>query len=259
MGMHDAFMEAVPQRPHRTSRGTYQIPVRYYDGSHCYLAYKVDAASAAEVVGRDKTIEPWPFFGRALGLLSVWEYRETSVGSYQEIGVGVVCRRKGSHPSALRYARDMGAQEDQAIWVCTLPVTTELAHEGGIEVWGYPKYLTSIETRFDDPARVHVRLADELELSVGAIRGLKLRAQPLVTFTEKDGRLIRTRIDVDHEVRMGRGRTAKIEVLGDGPTSEVVRRLGLDVASPLAVYRTDHFRARLPLGVDLGPIAGPQR
>ena len=59
-------------------------------------------------------------------------------------------RHRGSSPSLLRLVRDMGAQEEQGIWVVDLPVTTKEAQAAGIELWGYPKYVTDIETRFDE-------------------------------------------------------------------------------------------------------------
>ncbi len=248
----DAFFETVPQRPHPTRKGTCDLPIRYHDASQYGVFFRVDLERARDVIGRDRAIEPWPILGKAVAAIYVWEYRGSTVGSYGEVGLGVHARRKGTRPSLVKLATDMGADDDQGIWVADLPVTTEEAYAAGVDLWGYPKYVTPIETRFEDGG-ASVRLGGELALSIGKLRGPTMRAQPVVTYTAKDGRLLRTRIDVDHRVRWGTGGSAKLEILGEGPLAESARRLGLDRATRLAAFRTDGFRARLPAGVDLGP------
>jgi hypothetical protein len=145
----------------------------------------------------------------------------------------------------------MRAQEDQGIWVVNLPVTTEAAYRAGVDLWGYPKYVTRIETRFADSG-AEVRLGDELELSIGRMRGPSMRL-PVATYTARGGRLIRTVIEVGGPVRFGTPGSVGFRVLGDGPTARSVKALGLEKARPLAAFRTDRFRAILPAGTDLGP------
>jgi len=250
--MTDAFFEGVPRAPMATSRGECELPILYRDASQFGVFFPVDLARAREVVGHDKSVEPWPILGRAFAAIYVWEYRDSTVGAYSELGLGVQCRRRGTQPSLVTLGRDMGAQDDQGIWVVALPVTTEAAHSAGVELWGYPKYVTPIETTFV-PSEASVRLGDELTLRLEALSGPRLSGQPVVTYTEKDGRLLRTRIDVDHAVRWGTGLGAHLELRGDGPTSDAARRLGLDRARIVASFRTDGFRAKLPAGKDLGP------
>lgn len=247
------FFEDVTQTPHPTRSGTCSLPILYRDASQFGVFFLVDPDRAREVVGADKTIEPWTVMGRAIAAIYVWEYRDSSVGAYGEVGLGIQCRQVGSSPSLLRLARDMGAQDEQGIWVANLPVTTDVAREAGIDLWGFPKYVTPIETRFSEEG-ASGKLGSELVLSLDRLRGPILVGQPVVTYTGKEGRLIRTCIDVDHEVRWGSGMGARLELTGDGPTAETARRLGLDEARMVAAFRTDGFRAKLPAGKDLGPL-----
>jgi hypothetical protein len=112
--------------------------------------------------------------------------------------------------------------------------------------------VTPIRTRFD-AGGVEVALGDELTLTLGRLREPRLRAQPVVTYTEKAGRLLRTRIDVDHDVVWGGGGSARLTLRGAGPLADSARALGLDRARPVAAFRADGFRARLPEGIALGP------
>lgn len=247
----DAFLDACDRAAHDTSAGPCELPILYRDASQFGVFFAVDLERAREVVGRDRAIEPWPVLGRAFAAIYAWEYRDSTVGAYGEVGLGVQCRRVGASPSLVTLARDMGAQDDQGIWVASLPVTTEAARVAGVELWGYPKYVTPIETTFTT-SEASVRLADELTLRLPGPSGPTLAGQPVVTYTERAGRLLRTRIDVDHRVRWGLGGGAHLELRGDGPTTELARRLGLDRARIVAGFRTDGFRARLPAGRDLG-------
>lgn len=251
--MADDFLLAHPRTPHPTSAGPCELPILYRDASQLGVFFLVDLARAREVVGHDRTIEPWPVLGRAVAAIYAWEYRDSTVGAYGEVGLGVQCRRKGTRPSLLTLARDMGAQPDQGIWVASLPVTTQAAFAAGVELWGYPKYVTPIETTFT-PTEASVRLDTELTLRLPAQHGPRLRAQPVVTYTARADRLLRTRIEVDHTVRWGTGLGAHLELRGEGPTSALARRLGLERAPMVAAFRTDGFRARLPAGEDLGLV-----
>ncbi len=249
-GAGDAFF-AVEQTSHETSSGPCLLPILYRDAGHFGVFFRADLAKARALLA-NTSLEPWPVLGAAMVAIYVWEYRDSSIGPYGEVGLGIQCRRKGSSPSLVRLITDMGAQNDQGIWVVTLPVTSESALAAGVELWGYPKYVTPIETHFDATS-AKARLGDELELSLGKLGGPRLAGQPVVTYTARDGRVLRTRIDVSHRVRWGRG-GAKLTVLGDGPTAAKVRELGIDASDPVAAFRAEGFRARLPAGEDVGPL-----
>ena len=248
----DAFLEAVPQKPHATRGGPCALPILYRDASQFGVFFRLDLGRAAALIGKDRRVEPWPIFGKAVAAIYAWDYRDSTVGAYGEVGLGIQCRRAGTRPRLLKLATDMGAQDDQGIWVVDLPVTTEGARDAGVDVWNYPKYVTPIATKWQDDG-ASVTLGDELSLTIGPLGGPTMKAQPVVTYTERDGRLLRTRIDVDHRVRWGGGGSAKLTIRGDGPMARSARALGLESAPIVAAFRTDGFRARLPAGIDLGP------
>jgi Acetoacetate decarboxylase (ADC) len=247
----DTFFARVPQAPHPTSEGPVALPIYYRDASLFGVFFAADLAACRALVG-PSSIEPWPLLGRAVVALFAWEYRDSTVGAYNEVGLGIQARRRGSSPSLLRLARDMMADDDQGIWVVNLPVTTRAALTAGVDLWGYPKYVTTIKTSFGHEG-ARVRVGDELELSLGQLHGPSLPGLPVVTYTALQGRLLRTVIEVNHRSRWGTGAGARLDLLGAGPTASSLRALGLAGKRPLASFRTDTFRARLPAGVDIGP------
>jgi hypothetical protein len=248
------FFQGVEQTPEALSEGTCDLPILYREASQLGVFFRFDLARARELLA-GATVEPWPMLGSAVGAIYVWEYRDTTVGAYRELGLGIQCRRRGTSPSIVRLGLDMAADEDQGIWVQHLPVTTQAAYLAGVELWGYPKYVTEIETRFEDQG-ASVRLGGEFTLTLGRIRGVS-KALPIATFTARQGRLIRTSIRTEHPVTFGLAAGARLTLTGDGPTAESIRRLGIDRATPLAAFRTDRWHAILPAGRDLGPAGVP--
>jgi hypothetical protein len=241
----------VAKTPSSTSKGAVELPILYRDATQVGMLFRVDLARANALL-EDTVLEPWPIFGKALAAIYAWEYRDTDIGRYNEVGLGIQCRLRGSTPSLLRYGRDPTAQPEQAIWVVTLPVTTEAAYVAGAEVWGYPKYIAPIEANIEKK-RASFALDRELELSVGDPRGPSLTL-PIATFSQRNGELIRTVITVGHKVRLGRASTGSLELRGDGPTAEAARKLGVSNETAIACFRTDAFKAVLPKGEPAGPL-----
>jgi len=251
---NDSFFKPIKQKPRATSVGDCDLPILYNDASAGGVIYRVAPKRVAKLLGTPSPFEPMLVFGKALCLICAFEYRETTVGAYNEIGLAIQVKRKGTSPSLFRLARDIRQQEEQALWIVNLPVTTKEAKAAGFEVWGYPKYVTRIYTDFAAD-HTHATLENEFTLKMGNPGGLSIKGQPFVNFTLNEGHLIRTIIEVDHTVRLGTAGTVKLEILGDGPTANSMKTLGLAESSPTLIFRADRMRSILPEGKDLGFVA----
>jgi hypothetical protein len=86
---------------------------------------------------------------------------------------------------------------------------------------------------------------------MGPSRGPSTRGLPFVLFSVNEGRMLRTIVDVDNQVRWGGAGTAEVAITGDGPTSRTVKALGLDRAKPALAFRADAMRSILPAGVQV--------
>ena len=133
-------------------------------------------------------------------------------------------------------------------------VTSQAACDAGRELWGYPRYLTRMRTRIEDGV-THVRLGTELALELGPIRGVPQRL-PLATFTQRNGALLRTRVDVRSAAKLGAPSHAVLQLLGgDGRSAEVTQALGLQRLRPVLAFQSPSFQASLPAGDVQGPTA----
>ena len=244
----DAFFSAVGRSAVQTSAGPCDLPIFYKDTSFLTLIYRVDPAAAAPLV--DPAFEPWVVLGKGLVLLCLFDYRTTTIGPYGEIGLGALVKRRATSPSLLRAALDMRKEKDAGLFIFNLLVLTAKACAAGRELWGYPKYVTPIDASFT-AAGARIALGSELVVTMGPSRGLSTRGLPFVLFSVNEGRVPRTIVDVDNQVRWGGAATAEVAITGDGPTSRTVKALGLDRAKPALAFRTDAMRSILPAGVQV--------
>jgi hypothetical protein len=251
---NDSFFKLIKQKPRETSVGPCDLPILYNDASFVGVIYRVDPKKVAELLGASSPFEPLLVFGKALCSVSAFEYRESTVGAYNEIALVIQVKRKGTTPSLFRLVRDIRQQEEQAFWVVNLPVTTQEAMAAGFEIWGFPKYVTRIDTDFASD-HTHVTLENEFTLKMGNPGGLRIKGQPFANFTINEGHLIRTIVEVDHKVQFGAARKVKLEILGNGPSANSMKTLGLAELSPTLAFRTDGWRSILPEGKDLGAVA----
>lgn len=227
-----------------------ELPLCYYDGSLVGLVYRPEVARTRLLL-EHTPFAPIVFAGRAAALLLAFEYRSTTIGPYAEVGLAVQVKRRGTQPRVTGLINDLRSQPDQGLYMVHLPVTSRPAMHAGRRYWGYPKYLNRIYTNFC-PDHLSVDLYGELRLSMGASSGIETAGFPFVTCTTRRGRVIRTVIETNHNVRWGGAQGAYLSVIGNGPTARSVLALGLDQMRPMAAFRTDALRAILPAGEDQG-------
>jgi hypothetical protein len=228
------------------SAGQINLPLDYEDGSLLGMIYAVDVLRASELLPTG-LLKPVTLFGRALALVIAFDYRRSSLGPYREFGIGVLAQSRAAQSSAL-WALTQPHHLSRAGWfIVQLPVTSELARASGVEIWGYPKYTATIATDFA-PAESRIALGGELEIVHSGGKRITLRSQPIVTLTLLGERLLRTELATRCRLSFGGPGRTELRILGDGPTSVVVDRLGLGHRRPLVTFRTDQFQSSLPAG-----------
>lgn len=145
-----------------------------------------------------------------VGLVGIncFEYRDTDLGPYNEVGVSVAVQVDGtSTPGWLSAARSNLSRRYHG-FVASLPVNTQIAVHGGLDFFNYPKYLARIgfATSADrwactlrDPADDQqicsfdgARLADVHSQRAAAPRRAEFFSYPVM-----EGRLLRARFVLD--------------------------------------------------------------
>ncbi len=248
-----------PRTRATTSEGPVDLPIHYYDVSNVVGVFRASRAGA-QVLVEGAGLEPALLRdGSAVVGLSFYEYRDTSVGVYNEVGTGVFAVRLGDRRPRLGLAELFLPPRWRAsgAYVVDLPVTTAAACAAGREIWGYPKFVTEIPFRLqgrevDASVRDPATGGRIVTLSGRMGPGVPAPPMDLVTFTTLDGALLRTHVTVRGRVTLHAPGTVRLSV---GPSTHRMaanlRTLGLEDARPMLVVRTDRFQLLLPAGAQV--------
>lgn len=253
----DSRFFRVPHTAYATSAGAVELPIAYYDVTNIVAMFWGDRAGAERIITDAGLTLAFARGDKALVALSFYEYRRTTVGVYNEVGVAVFCVPPGQRPSRLGAAELYAplAWRKVGAYVVDLPVTTAAANAAGRELWGYPKFITQIPLSLQGRA-VDVGVLDPDDGShicelIGTIgRGVPVPPMSLVTYTRLDGALIRTHVQVRGRAKACPAGSTRLSVGGSSHRMAVnLRALGLASARPIAVLVTDRFQALLHAGV----------
>jgi len=238
---------------------TVGLPVEVRRAGQWGVQYLVSAAAAQRIVSPTGLEVTGPVPGKALMALAVCRYDDTDLDPYHEVAVSFVVRPHDAprHASASQRMREFASGAIGA-YIHRLPVDQEFSCVAGRDIWGFPKWVTSID--IDEPptgtARAGtgtaVRLVDDgvhvLSLTIAAGGRLRLPSQAPPSYSYTDGTLRRTTWTTTAEGTTGRPGGATL-VLGDHPMADELRSLGLPkralFSSSAAVMRASFDGARV--------------
>lgn len=235
-----------------------ELPILYHRTDCSFGVFSADLEATREALPSDRLYPVKVARGRAAIAVVSYNYIETGVGPYGEIGVAALCTLDRQAPPvlpAMLEARYPGF----GAFVLHLPVTTRIAREAGRAVWGYPKFVADMAFEFrPETHRVELREdgQDVLSLEVERRGRLVQDRKPLVTYSEHHGELIRTELPVRSTYHAGIGRPYGHLELGDHPIGKELRELDISSESIATKSYVDHA-AILPAGQAVGDADRP--
>jgi hypothetical protein len=201
--------------------------------------------------------------GRALAGIAHYEYRQTGVGSYNEVGLALPVLPEGAPAPRNPIQALYGSVDERHLgfYVLDLPVTTPLANAGGRELWGYPKFVAPIPFRLDRKSFESSVIDPEGDGDIFTLSGRLLPSLPappmsLVLYSHHQGNLLRTTVNVRGRMNLRPGRSLQLRV-GESThgMARNLRDLGLDNARAALVLDTHRFQSRLNAGVPIERVA----
>ena len=216
---------------------TVRLPVEVRRAAQWGVQYLVPAAAAQRMVGPTGLEVTGPVPGRAMVALAACRYDDTDLDPYHEVAVSFVVRPHDAPPGA-PWAQRIREFARGAIgaYIHQLPVDQAFTCEAGRDIWGFPKWMTSID--IDEPVApgsraggaTSVRLVDDgahvLTLTVASGGRLRLPSHAPPSYSFADGILRRTTWSTSSEGVSGRFGGATL-TLGDHPMADELRSLGL--------------------------------
>jgi hypothetical protein len=120
------------------------LPVFYYDNSSLTAIYTADTAEVKKLLPL-RDMNPIEFLpGKSLVAFTAFEYRKTDIDPYNEVSIAfLVSFRKPQVPGVTALTQLLRRCFTAYVW--QLPVTTEIARAGGVDLYGYPKFIAEIE------------------------------------------------------------------------------------------------------------------
>ncbi len=263
----DAFFH-VPISDVKTSEGRVDLPMFFYNVGVRHLNYWVDYERVVPKL-EGTGLVPLRFFnGKALVSLIFFNYRDVSIGPYDEVTITIVVRPAAFKdpgvylPTFLRRSgKDWGSI---GAYVLEMPVTIPQARAAGREIWGFPKFETRIPFRLTGRSfefEVKDPQANGFIVAVEGMMGpgIPLRATDLVTYSNLNDSIWKTIIDVDATYTLCTAKRVSLKVgSSTHGMAKNVNDLGLADINPFLIMSSDNFRSRLNPGSGVAPWKTPE-
>ena len=226
------------------------MPISSQQSPALMAAFAVDADAARALLPGNELHPVRLPRNRGVLLITVIDYRVTSIGPYIEFSIAIACthgRRLAPVllPGLLRRPFGTG----QYVW--DLPVSSEISVKGGKGIWGMPKHQAHLDfaissTEVSSQYDLDGKMAMRIELDRPRGRRLPLRTSA-VNYCQYRGMLMKSWIYFSSatEVAFGRRASARLH-LGDHPAADVVAQL-------LAVRANERLSEGLVL-IAAGPV-----
>ena len=208
-----------------------EFPILYYD-LRCITSIftaRTDHLKKLLPHPNYRPIEMWPGTGM-LGI-SAFEYRDTSIGPYNEIAVAIPIKFPPGFTMPGLTALSMMRKNVFPVYIRHLPVTTEVALQVGIHFWNYPKFLADIAFQDKgDIVEVTLKEDEELIFKIFANKPTLKKAERVQfhTYSQKNGVVMHALVEgmAPSLGKVVMGNIARLE-LGEHRISKELTELGL--------------------------------
>lgn len=137
------IFEGIKQWEYERDGTKFLLPGFYRENASITAVYTAASKAVRELLPHpDMTpVELSP--GRCMLAFTAFEYKDSDIGSYNEFSIAfLITFRKRQIPLFTAMRQMMSGEMSAYVW--QLPVTTELARRGGVDQYGYPKFLADI-------------------------------------------------------------------------------------------------------------------
>jgi len=120
-----------------------KLPIFYYDNTAMSAIYTASTSRVRKYLPSPEMHPVEMFPGRCLMVFSAFEYRRTDIDPYNEFSISaVITYGKRAIPGLTSLAYML--KNCFTACILHLPVTSERARRGGVELAGYPKFIADI-------------------------------------------------------------------------------------------------------------------
>ena len=235
--MSDFFASTRPGRTVNHGSATFELPILYFRDDLFTLFFSADLAQVKAAMPSDK-LHPVRLSSQK-ALVAAFNYIDTSIGPYGEIGVVIPAVYGDKLPLPVLPGLLETRYPGFGALVMHLPVTKTVARDAGRGEWGYTKFVADM--RFTNtPEFQQCEMSEEdrhiLTLRVERRGIVRREKKPLITYSVKDGNLIKTVIPQKGTYRMCFSARHSFLKLGDHEVAQSIREWGISAKPLLSRY-----------------------
>jgi hypothetical protein len=208
----------------------FDLPILYFRDDAFALFYTADPVKVKALLPSDRLHPVTLTKNKALFGVACFNYIDTTVGPYGEVGIVVPAVFGDSKPLHLIPAIRETYDPKFGMAVLHLPVTNTTAREAGRGVWGYTKFVADMKFVITpEYMECHLSEAGRRILTARVARRgfVKKDYRSLSTFSVKDKKLIQTTIPQVGTARNSFFPDGSFLDLGDHKITEPLKDLGL--------------------------------
>lgn len=224
------------------------LPIVYRKASAFFAAFPYPVSAIRSLLPNPMLVPATLGLGKGVLVAAVFDYEDTTIGPYREVGIGFQCRMRSSGPLPLLPLLAEKFFADVGPWVHFLPVTTQAACDAGREHWGFPKIVADIRIdRAEDRVECEVLEGDRSLLRVEIERPgpSKVQSLPLRLYSALGEDLCFTELHVDAVGSTARAGVKARLTLSDHPRLQDLDRDAVSRAKPIEVRWFDEYRTML--------------
>ncbi len=239
-----------------TSEGKVQLPILYYDASMALLLFWVDSDKITPKLQGTGLSAYKSSSGKVIVGIAFYEYRNTTIGSYDEVGLGIlVHHNKNLNFLSLfiEFLRKTG-KRTSGFFIIDLPVTTPIACAAGRELYGYPKFVTDIFFKLDQGSINGQILYPKTNQAILKVegnfgRGIPFPATDLIIFSHHEESILKTIVNVNTIAKTHLNRSVQLKVGSvQHQMATNLMDMGLQNACPFLIQTSHRFQSRLNPG-----------
>jgi len=263
--MKDIKKKGISTRTRQTSRGPVELPVFCHDGSGVAAFFMCDSVKAAQKL-EGTGLYPIEFSkGKALALLGLFEYRESTLGPYNE-GFLLIAVSPQSKMSFLTKSFQFvmtAKYRKLGFYTLDLPISEELPLVAGREIWGVPKFLAELSLNFSNDRFTGEVLLNSngekiLSLESSFNKGMPFKFLDSMVYSNYQDSILKIISSFNCPARIFKDKEARLKVGPvDHPIADNLRDLGLDGENPFLLQSADKIEFILHDGIRVMTHASP--
>ena len=230
----------------------FTMPVQAKNSPALMAGFFCDYNKAAELCPGNE-IHPLKYLnGKAIFMVTVIDYRDTSIGKYIEYSIAIACTR-GSKPAPAMLPVVFMDYYHTGQYILDLPVSSEISVKGGKGIWGMPKHKASLDLLISDKTvssqyEKDGQFAFRIEIEKPAKCNFPVKVGS-VNYSHFRNMLMASYINIDAKAGIRLGKNAKGSLyIGDHPRTQFMRKLNIE-SKPFFTFYTpsaigildDHF------------------